>query len=162
MKTIHVLTAMLLAALGAVAQAAPFTVSADGSEVSDAKTGLIWRRCAQGMTAGLLTCTGTASTFNHEAALAHARDQAASTGVAWRLPNVRELASLMDRSKIGPAIDSEAFPGLPTGSGPRFWSSTPNVNTPLGYAWHVGIKRGNVAISLRTASWPVLLVRAGQ
>jgi Protein of unknown function (DUF1566) len=112
MKIKHLLASLLLpVALGALA--APFTVSADGQEVTDTKTGLIWRRCAAGMTASGGTCTGTASAFTHEAALTHASTQATVTGVAWRLPNVKELSSIADKSRSNPAIDTVAFPATP-------------------------------------------------
>lgn len=162
MKTRHVLTALLLAALGVATQAAPWTVSADGTEVSDSKTGLIWRRCAQGMAlapvGGVPSCIGTARTFTHEAALAHARDQARSTGGAWRLPNVKELASLVDRSKSDPAIDPVAFPATPV---TKFWSSSPVVGHSY-YAWGVDFYNGFVDDTDRYDSFPVRLVRAGQ
>lgn len=162
MTTRHVLSTLLLAALGGAAQAAPFTVSADGTEVTDSKTGLIWRRCAQGMTVatagGAQICTGTASIFTHEGALAHARDQAASTGVAWRLPNVKELSSIVDRSKASPSIDPAAFPATPAA---EFWSSTPYVGDP-GNAWVVRFSYGYVDYYDRNRNFLVRLVRAGQ
>jgi hypothetical protein len=165
MKTSRVFSAILLTTLGSAAQAAPFTVSADGAEVSDAKTGLIWRRCAEGMTPALvgsvIDCTGTPSTITHEAALVRARDQASSTGVAWRLPNVKELASIVDWSKSYPAIDTVAFPSTPLD---YFWSSSPSVSIP-GSAWVVGFLTGGVygeAGGYRYHSLPVRLVRAGK
>ena len=41
---------------------------------------------------------------------AHAQQQAHDTGVAWRVPNVKELASLLDHERL-PHIDTQAFPG---------------------------------------------------
>ena len=139
---------------------APFTVSADGTEVTDGRTGLVWRRCAEGMVASGGTCTGTASTFTHEQALTRARDQATSTStsVAWRLPNVKELASIADRSKSNPAIDTVAFPATPSN---WFWSSSPYVGY-AGDAWGVNFGYGFVGDSYRVNTLPVRLVRAGQ
>jgi hypothetical protein len=164
MKTNHVSTALLLVSLVGAAQASPFFVSADGAEVTDSKTGLIWRRCAQGMTlapvAGVLSCTGTVTTFTHEAALAHARAQAASTGVAWRLPNVKELSSIVDRSRSSPSIDPVAFPATPAST---FLSSSPSVESP-NLVWAVEFSHGHVARELngRNVSAALRLVRAGQ
>jgi hypothetical protein len=53
-------------------------------------------------------------------------------GGGWRLPKVKELATLVDVTAAGPAIDSRAFPGTPgQGSGgaisDSFWTSTPTA-----------------------------------
>ena len=113
---------------GAVfAQPYTFPTAPDGSEVTDTKTGLIWRRCAEGMTWNGGTCAGTPLTFTHEAALQRAAAQASSTGVAWRLPNIKELSSIVDRSLTNPSIDRTAFPATPS---KLFWSSTPYVSAP--------------------------------
>jgi hypothetical protein len=157
MKIKHLFACLLLpVALGAFA--APFTVSADGQEVTDTKTGLIWRRCAEGMTASGGTCTGTASAFTHEAALTRASTQATSTGVAWRLPNVKELSSIADKSRSNPAIDTVAFPATPAN---WFWSSSPYVGY-ADYAWVVYFSVGYVGDYGRSDTYYVRLVRAGQ
>jgi hypothetical protein len=46
-------------------------------------------------------------------------------GLTWRLPNLKELSSLVDISASHPAIDTSVFPG--TVSGP-YWTSTPVPN----------------------------------
>lgn len=74
--------------------------------VLDRKTGLTWRRCQQGRFWNGSTCTGTANSFDIEAALAHAKAQ---TG--WRLPNVKELNSITDYGRYFPALDTTLFPG---------------------------------------------------
>ena len=157
MKIKHLLACLLLPlSLGALA--APFTVSADGQEVTDTKTGLIWRRCAEGMTASSGTCTGTASVFTHEAALTRASTQVTATGVAWRLPNVKELSSIADKNRSNPAIDVAAFPATPA---TYFWSSSPYVGNAY-YAWVVFFGGGGVYGYVRDLSVYVRLVRAGQ
>ncbi len=47
----------------------------------------------------------------------------------WRLPNIKELASLVEMACIGPAIDTVAFPDV-TGS---FWSSSPVITARDGF-----------------------------
>lgn len=97
-----------------------FVVS--GAEVKDKAFGLTWARCSEGQTWDGSTCTGSVSLFTHEQAIQHAQSQA-----GWRLPNVKELASLVDWGCNEPTIDSAAFPGTPrTG----FWTSTPMVSHP--------------------------------
>ncbi len=114
------LLACLLGALPVAASAQPFTISADGSEVTDQKTGLIWRRCAEGMNWDGVTCAGAAATFPHEAALQRAA-QAASTSTAWRLPDMKELFSIVDESRSIPAINLAIFPATPSN---QFWSNS--------------------------------------
>jgi hypothetical protein len=155
---IKFLLAALLLLLGCNALAAPFTVSADGQEVTDTKTGLVWRRCAEGMTANGSTCTGTPGTFTHEAALTRARAQATDTGVAWRLPNVKELSSITDKSRSSPAIEVTVFPATPLRA---FWSSSPHLHR-ANEAWFVGFFDGYADGYVRNEAFAVRLVRAGQ
>jgi hypothetical protein len=157
MKTNHLLATILLP-VSLWANASPFIVSADGQEVTDTKTGLIWRRCAEGMTASGGTCTGTASTYTHEAALTLASTQSTATGLAWRLPNVKELSSIADKSRSNPAIDTAAFPATPAS---WFWSSSPYVGNASS-AWFVFFNDGVVSAYGRSYSDYVRLVRAGQ
>ncbi len=87
-----------------------FMVSPDQQEVTDKRTGLTWRRCIEGKTFDGAHCTGNALDLNWTGVLAHALQQARDTGVAWRLPNLKELASLLDHEHV-PHIDTHAFPG---------------------------------------------------
>lgn len=135
-----------------------YAVSADGLEVTDNQTKLIWRRCAEGMNWDGTTCAGIASTFTHEAALQQAAIQASSTGIAWRLPNVKELASIADKSFSNPAIDATAFPATPAN---WFWSVSPFVGVS-NYAWNVSFWYGYVHSYARSSIDHVRLVRAGQ
>jgi hypothetical protein len=126
-----------------------FSYSADGSEVNDAKTGLVWRRCIAGKSWSGTTCTGAASAFTHESALAHAQSTP-----GWRLPNVKELGSLVDRSRSGPSIDTTAFPMT---SSDYFWTSTPYFGRAF-QAWGVSFDNGIGAID-RSYLYQVRLVR---
>jgi Protein of unknown function (DUF1566) len=134
--------------------------SADGQTVFDPKTGLEWRRCVEGMTAtvipgsNLFTCTGAPVALTHEAALA----QATKIGNGWRVPNTKELFSIIDRSSDNSVTDPVAFPATPLNGVPSIqWSSTPIGGTN---AWiilfspTVGISTTN-----RTVGATVRLVR---
>ncbi|MBI5450000.1 MAG: DUF1566 domain-containing protein [Gammaproteobacteria bacterium] len=131
-------------------------ISTNGTEVTDPKTGLIWRRCSEGMNWDGASCAGVASRFNHEEALLQAAAQASSTGMAWRLPDVEELESLFNWIESG--IDPIVFPDTPADA---FWSASPYVGYS-GLAWSVYFGNGNVHFSLRSFSYYVRLVRAGQ
>ncbi len=163
MKTTHLLSIFLtslLSILPIAVLAQPFVISSDGSEVTDQKTGLIWRRCAEGMTYSGNTCTGTARLFTDQEAVIHGTTQASNTGIAWRLPNVRELASIVDKSLRNPSIDPGAFPATPAH---WFWTSTPFVDVNYVGAWLVSFDNGFV-LSYRFSGfgYHVRLVRSGQ
>jgi hypothetical protein len=135
-----------------------FTANAAGDEVTDALTGLIWKRCSAGMRwdAATSDCTGFASTYTHEEALAYAQTQ---TG-GWRLPNVRELGTLIDRSKTFNVFFS-IFPSTMTND--PYWASTPNVSNSS-KAWNVEFQIGQTVNFYqdgddRTGSIYVRLVR---
>ena len=128
-----------------------FKISADGTEVTDTRTNLIWARCSVGQTWSGTTCTGTASTLTHEAALTTAQARS-----GWRLPNVKELASLADRGCQSPAIDVTAFPNT---SSAVYWASSPIVGDGT-KAWGVNFNFGVVEGSnLRSGSFAARLVR---
>jgi hypothetical protein len=56
----------------------------------------------------------------------------------WRLPTRIELISLIDDTRVGPAIDPTAFPDTP---GTFFWTSTVVANDP-GSVWGVAFDNG--------------------
>jgi hypothetical protein len=160
MKTILALTAALTLMLAATAHAAcPTTagrfvpVAATPSEVLDSKTQLIWARCTVGQSWNGSTCAGSATTMTHEAALNHAATQS-----GWRLPNVKELASLADKGCLSPTIDASVFPNT---IDTAYWTSSPYVGSS-NLAWFVSFGGGNVSGGLRGYGYYVRLVRASQ
>ncbi|MEZ5707081.1 MAG: DUF1566 domain-containing protein [Burkholderiaceae bacterium] len=121
--------------------------------VNDAWSGLQWRRCEQGRTWNGTTCTGAATTWAHEQALAHARDQ---TG--WRLPNAKELASLADLSVSGGVrLSAAAFPGALAGN---VWASSPAIGL-TNFAWQTNFSSGRVDYANRSSLAAVRLLWAG-
>ncbi|HTA17989.1 MAG TPA: DUF1566 domain-containing protein [Polyangia bacterium] len=94
--------------------------------VVDKVTGLIWQ---QTVDADTVTQTDAAA---YCAALTLA-------GVSdWRLPTRIELISLIDDTRVGPAIDPTAFPATP---GTFFWTSTVVANDPAS-VWGVAFDNG--------------------
>lgn len=135
---------------------ARYSISADGSEVVDSKTGLIWRRCPEGMTADNNGCSGVAAAYTWEQSLALANEAASASGKPWRLPSVKELSSIVDASCGNPAIDTRAFPGTPA---TPFWSSSPVENNPS-KAWYVMFYGGFMNTYVCGGKLQVRLVRS--
>jgi hypothetical protein len=59
-------------------------------------------------------------------------------GGAWRLPGVKELETLVDESRVNPAIDEAAFPATPA---KFFWTDSLVTNFPSN-GWTVDFNRG--------------------
>ena len=55
----------------------------------------------------------------------------------WRLPTIQELATLVDRGRTNPAIDTRYFPQTISSN---YWSSTTHPNS--GGAWSIGFYYG--------------------
>jgi hypothetical protein len=137
-----------------------YTVS--GEVVSDNYTGLTWKRCGEGWS-GSDCATGTALSVNWQDALKRVVTVNASASTLgagfsdWRLPNRNELASLVERQCVNPAINAAVFPGTASQS---FWTSSPYaLNGSL--AWYVGFDVGDVAPLPKTGLRNLRLVRAG-
>ena len=125
---------------------AQFQISND--EVLDYRTNLIWKRCAVGKTWTGTTCTGTSDSLTWAQALA-----AGTTG-NWRLPNIKELLSIVEVSCGLPAINEAIFPNT---SNEFFWTSSPYVNN--NQAWSVSFEDGNDQGGDKSGGAAVRLVR---
>jgi hypothetical protein len=102
--------------------------------VWDTCSGVRWRRCSEGQLWTGSACVGEVRTVSHESAFHLARNS-----IQWRLPNVKELQSLVLYYKGGgwnfqqDYIDVSAFPGTPHAT---YWSQTPFVSDSA-QAWTV-------------------------
>ena len=122
-----------------------FTDNGDGT-VTDSATGLMWQQADSGRG------------MNWEEALAYAETSTLAGYDDWRLPNIKELQSIVDYTRApnasdagnrGPAIDTNLFEISELSAGttsytpdyPYFWSSTSayfGTNAPeYFYAWYV-------------------------
>ena len=131
--------------------------SANGT-VTDTRTGLMWDRCARGLS-GVSCATGTASTITWQAALNAAATIGAYKGYNdWRLPNLKELRSLVEECRVNPSINEFTFPNTPASF---FWSGSP-VAGGATIAWGVYFYDGDAYFDSRGFAYQVRLVRAGQ
>ena len=140
----------------------PVSLAEDGSEVLDLATGLVWQRCSLGQVwdAQNRRCLGLARKLTWQEALQQARALADDSGKAWRLPNLKELVSIVEFQCQAPPFNLEVFPDTPAsvpapedpslndGFGSGYWSASPLVsidvyNTrPFRYAWYLDAHLG--------------------
>ena len=152
----RLVSAVALALVGLSCMAAAhaesrFVVSADGKEVTDTQTKLVWQRCAMGQNWDGKLCAGKPTKIG----LAKAKEMGTAMTPAWHLPTKEEMVSVLDKSQKKTKLDATAFPGAP---GVIFWAtqagSTDNLN-----AWLVNFKNGRVVANTHKASYAVRLVR---
>jgi hypothetical protein len=134
--------------------------------ISDPKTGLVWKKCSEGQTwkEGDNTCAGSLDRFNWQEALQRAQDiNAARVGENfsqsdWRLPNIKELSSIIELRCAMPALNNTIFP-FPLLNSRFFWSSSPADRSAGGVSFVDGeaFRRLNML-----ANFSVRLVRSGQ
>lgn len=143
-----------------------FELISGGAEVKDMVTGLIWQRCSIGQTWDGNTCTGTATTHTWQQALTVAKN----LGNGYRLPNIKELKSIVERQCYEPSINLNIFPNIPKkteqiGSNKPFvswgqyWTSSPYDNGKI-TSWTITFSGGNVNSSLKYIGYHVRAVRS--
>lgn len=120
----------------------------NGTEVKDKKTNLIWQRCSVGQTwSG--SCLGAATSLNWSQALAYAE------GGIWRVPNIKELQSLLERSCTNPAINLAIFPNTSNSA----WSSSTFASVSSS-AWYLNFYSGDSFQGNKGSGPSVRLVRS--
>jgi len=135
---------------------ANFSDNQDGT-ITDSTTGLVWMKCSLGQTfdASSNSCTGEGSQMTWQEALNTAHGYQFANLNGWRLPNIKELASITERSCVRPAINETFFPATPSDD---FWTSTPSLNT-LDSAWVVAFFNSSNALKVKNSYIYVRLVR---
>jgi hypothetical protein len=98
--------------------------------VTDTKTKLIWQRATSATAVALPTAQTVCS----------------GLGAGWRIPTLKELATLVDVtvSPPGPTLDQVAFPGTPAAF---TWSASPSFDTP-GQTWMLDFSTGGAGTDL--------------
>ena len=125
--------------------------------VTHKKTGLMWSQCLLGQSGSDCT-SGNSNIYTWEKAL---EVTAASTLAGyndWRLPNVKELGSIVEEACYDPAINLSIFPNTPSEG---VWSASPGYNA--GYdAWIFSYYWGACYPAFRDNRLRVRLVRGRQ
>jgi hypothetical protein len=134
-----------------------YALNANGTAL-DKKTGLTWMRCALGQTWSGGACAGASQTYVWQKALQIAESTVFAGKSDWRLPNKKELQSLVEHRCYAPAINLTAFPNAESGWA---WSSSPSAGNSSN-AWIVVFFNGYGFNDNKNLSHFVRLVRGGQ
>jgi len=155
-----------------------YLMHGDGT-VTDKRTGLMWKACSEGQRWGQLgdgsaRCFGDSTKDTLKGAFERAENAEYAHHYDWRLPNIKELASLAALDRSDPAINLSIFPGV-SSQDSTYWSSS---NSPDIYSnnnivvWSIDFDRGSLKgenyKSVRSTvrviedeQRPILLVRGG-
>ena len=118
--------------------------SAGSNTVVDQGTGLEWQK------------NDDATPRNWQNALAYCENLSLDAKTDWRLPNIRELKSIVDVNRYYPAID----PALPCQLS-SYWSATTVADSPAANGWIVFFANGDDNWDVKAKGYYVRCVRAG-
>lgn len=118
--------------------------SADRYSVLDQGTGLEWQK------------GDDAIPRNWQDALAYCENLSLDSKTDWRLPNIRELKSIVDVSRYYPAIDPALSCQLSS-----YWSATTVADYPAANGWIVFFANGDDNWDVKSRGYFVRCVRAG-
>jgi len=142
---------------GVPSPAPRFTDNANGT-VTDNLTGLVWMKDAGAL--------GTKSWGDALSAANNLKSGDPGTGLTdgskagdWRLPNLRELQSLIDYGRYAPALPT-LFPFAYVQYS-SYWSSTTYANYAP-WAWNVSFIEGQVSYAEKSTVYYVWCVRGGK
>ena len=150
--------------IGLILETTPTTQFKDNNDgtVTDLKTKLIWKKCSEGQQWQAGTCaddTAVADMMTWQEALTRASQVNSSGGFAgsvnWRLPNIKELSSIIEDACYGPSINLNVFPTTPAGI---YWSSTPYIGS-ADHAWSVRFNYGQNSMNFKYDYYFARLVR---
>ncbi len=118
----------------------------ENDTVIDINTGLMWQQA---------TAPGK---YDWQQALSYCENLRLAGYEDWRLPDIKELRSIVNDGVHEPAIDLDCFPGTAPS---LYWSSTPNIYNAT-RAWGINFNHGYDYIALKTGAAKVRAVRGGR
>jgi len=156
----HAASAACVGTITASTPTADFVDHGNGT-VTHTKTGLMWKQCSEGLSGGGCA-TGTATVHTWQAALQLAKNLNAGGGFAgftdWRLPNQKELNSIVETQCVTPSINAIIFPATVSN---WYLSSSPFAGNATS-AWNADFGAGGDLADAKSNSNYVRLVRGGQ
>ena len=149
---------------GRSAPTSRFLDNADGT-VTDKESKLMWLRCSAGQAwaADLGRCHGEVDRLSWAAAQSFASEVNRHDSFFfndWRVPQLRELATLIERGCANPRINLAVFPGTEAS---RYWSATlrPSARDE-GFAYALSFGAEGMAYRPKDEAHRVRLVRSAQ
>ena len=135
-----------------------------GGIVKHLETGLTWKRCVEGL---VFNDAGTPDDYSDDSCDSQSTDRytwqdalqiANNAGNNWRLPNYKELKSIIEYQCNFPALNASVFPNLPPYPA---WSSSALLSNPTvdNRAWVVSLANGTDGRNDRNSLNRVLLVK---
>jgi len=116
-----------------------FTINTDGT-ITDNTTQLMWMRCTFGQGYKDDSCIGSPAKFYWNEALETAEQFEYANYTDWRLPNIKELVTIIEDRCTSPVVNLDIFPD--TGSW-VYWSSTVKSNT-ANSVFHLYLSSGDM------------------
>lgn len=133
-----------------------FVNNGDGT-ITDTLTKLTWKQCSEGQSGGKCE-TGSATTLTWAEARKTAADSTFAGKKDWRLPTIKELATIVEYQCTMPAINMTVFPAIPT---MNYWSSSLYAGYSEG-AWNLNFNDGVHDNANMRYGLYVRLVRSGR
>ncbi|MFC4654605.1 MULTISPECIES: DUF1566 domain-containing protein [Rheinheimera] len=133
-----------------------FTLNSDGT-VLDSKTRLLWSACLVGQSwdSSSKSCTGNPQQLTWADALLESARQDLGGFSSWRLPNAKEVQSIINRGCVDPALRLSLFPGA---NSENIWTGTTAANE-ANQAFAVAMYSGKNNLKTKNAQLYVRLVR---
>lgn len=139
-----------------------FVTDTDNGVVSDSETGLMWSICNYGESwdSDAQECTETPLLLGWQESLQTVNQAELAGYTDWRLPNIKELMSIIERSCAQPAVQVSLFPST---QDELYWSSTPVYSDVLSdsgaLVWAVHFKEGSNTTHKKTSHALTRMVR---
>jgi len=109
----------------------------DDGTVTDLASGLIWQQQDDNVDR------------SHAAAISYCQNLALAGYNNWRLPEAKELLSIIDFRNSSPAIDEHFFPNTSPG---LYWSIANAANNPVELALAIFFSRGDIIITPKSGA----------
>lgn len=136
-----------------------FAVGTTETYLVDSVTGLEWAKCVVGQNWDITTqsCVGEPLSLTWQEALQQASTFRLNNHTDWRLPSLKELASIVEHKCVTPAINISMFPDSPAHV---FWTSTPNTASDLSNeSWSISFDNGRIDSNDKFSDYYVRMVR---
>jgi len=135
-------------------------IAGETATVTDTETKLVWARCSLGQDWTGKTCSGTPEKYSWQEAteiVKKLNDENFEGHADWRLPQIPELASIVERQCFDPRVNIVVFPAT---SPVSYWSATERKGY-VDYAYVLNFGAGETGPSHKDYKGPVRLVSGG-